>query len=563
MLRISLFGTLFHFANATYRSRITSLCLGGVLLAGLAACQPNNDESLLPQVDESERVRVTDERITNLEAPIPSQCYTRTESQHNPCYTCHQRYPSSDTRTNKLDDGALQGGYAFSDEGLTNHWQNLFVDRQEWLNQISDAAILEYINQDNYAALAENLNSKGWKGYSPDLADFAFPEKAFDEQGFARDNSGWVAFNYKPFLGTFWPTNGSTDDVIIRLPSAFRERNGEANRDIYLINLSLLEMNIKQLDALSIPPMDEPLLDLDLNGDGQLTAHVTHLNRRDHYVGDAAEIALNNQQYPADTEFLHSVRYVGVDSQGDIYTPPRMKELRYMRKIRELQAYDVDSRYARERKEKRLGMLPDFVNHYDRGLENGMGWMLRGFIEDYNGQLRPQSYEESMACMGCHAAIGTTIDHTFAFGRKVSGADGWGYIDTRGMADAPSIAEDDGEILNYLRRAGGGSEFRENPEMLARWYHENGEVNEEKVRKADVYSLISPSPERALKLNKAYTHLVRHQSYIYGRDATWLPARNVFHEVNPGEPPLDSAFQYFGWDLRLNWHAQHNTEARK
>ncbi|TMO83484.1 hypothetical protein CWC13_20075, partial [Pseudoalteromonas ruthenica] len=73
----------------------------------------------------------------------------------------------------------------------------------------------------------------------------AYPEKAFDEMGFARDGSGWVAFNYKPFPSTFWPTNGSTGDVMIRLPEAFRSKGGVYNQDVYLANLSLVELALK------------------------------------------------------------------------------------------------------------------------------------------------------------------------------------------------------------------------------------------------------------------------------------------------------------------------------
>lgn len=536
----------------------------GLALAALGGCGKEQPESLLPEVPEAQRTEVTNNAITNLEAPIPPQCYTKTEDRFNPCYTCHQRYPSEEERMNRLDDGDLQGGYAFSDVGLSNHWSNLFVDRQQWLEQVSDEAILRWINQDNYQALAARLQQQNWKGFMPDLANYANPQQAFDEQGFARDGSGWVAFNYKPFPGTFWPTNGSTDDVIIRLPEAFRELRGKQNRNLYLLNLSLLEMAIKQLDSITIPATDERSINADLNGDGEIQGEADRLQKRSHYLGDASDVALAKQQYPTGTEFMHSVRYVGIDDNDTIVVPPRMKELRYMRKIRQLEAYDVESRYARERKDKRLGMLPTFINHFDEGMENGLGWMVSGFIEDYDGALRPQTFEENMHCMGCHAAVGTTIDQTFAFARKVTGANGWGYINTRGMQDAPSIAETDGEILNYLKRAGGGSEFRENPEMLKRWYNENGSVNEDKVRAADVYTLIAPSRERALDLNKAYTHTVRHQSYIHGRDATWLPARNVFEEVQAGEPPLPRERQYFGWDIRLNWEnttEKHSQEA--
>ena len=542
--------------------KMSSLILTAIALPTLAGCSDSSASGPLPPVPEAQRVEVTNNAITNLEAPIPAQCYTKTEDRFNPCYTCHQRYPSDQERMNRLDDGALQGGYAFSDVGLSNHWSNLFVDHRQWLEDVSDEAILAWINQDNYSDLPARLQARDWEGFMPDLANYAWPEKAFDEQGFARDGSHWVAFNYKPFPGTFWPTNGSTDDVIIRLPKAFRELRGRENREIYLLNLSLLEMTIKQLDSLTIPAMDETQLNIDLDGDGQLSGQTRRLRKRDHYLGDAGEIALATQQYPTGTEFMHSVRYVGIDGNDNIVVPPRMKELRYMRKIRQLAPYDVESRYARERKDKRLGMLPTFINHFDEGMENGLGWMVSGFIEDYDGNLRPQTFEENMHCMGCHAAVGTTIDQTFAFARKVTGADGWGYIDTRGMQDAPSIAESDGEILNYLKRAGGGSEFRENPEMIDRWYHDNGSVKAEKIRNTDVYSLISPSRERALKLNKAYTHIVRHQSYIHGRDATWVPAKNVFEEVKAGEPPLPREHRYFGWDIRLNWSDDTETQSQ-
>jgi hypothetical protein len=159
-----------------------------------------------------------------------------------------------------------------------------------------------------------------------------------------------------------------------------------------------------------------------------------------------------------------------------------------------------------------------------------------------------------MFCMGCHGTIGTTIDQTFAFPRKVTGANGWGYIDLKGMADAPNMGEEKGEILQYLGRVGGGNEFRENPEMKARWFNEDGSVRESAVRNADVYALITPSRERALVLNKAYKIIVDEQSYVYGRDATVVPAKNVFRELDPEKaPPLEAASRVNHWDIRLDW----------
>lgn len=544
--------------------------LSFILTAGLAlavySCSSDDHSSVatdydvnatgLPAVAVDFRTVVQDERIQNLEASIPPQCYTKTEGQHNPCYTCHQNYDrTAEDRLNQLDDGHLQGHYSFSDIGSSNHWTNLFVDRSAWLESVSDEQILDYINTDNYSDLAETLNGRNWEGFVPDLANYQKAAEAFDENGLALDGSHWVAFNYKPFLGTFWPTNGSTDDVLVRLPKAFRELNGHFNKNAYFINLTLLELAIKNIDSASIWPVDEALMGVDIDGNGVLGS-ASQVVRRSNYVGDAKDIPLTFQQFPQDAELMHSVRYVGVDVNDAITIPPRMKELRYMRKVSVMARYVMDSRYAKERKEKRLVEVPSYINRGADGLDNGLGWFVQGFIEDYDGNLRPQSFEETVFCMGCHKSIGTTIDSTFSFARKVTGADGWKYIDLHGMKDAPSMAEEGGEILNYLRRAGGGSEFRENTEMEEKWYSTQDAVDEEKVIAADVYTLLAPSRRRALDLNKAYSHIVRHQSFIHGRDATWQPVSNVNESVDETTPSLESEYRFQGWDIRLDWDKQ-------
>lgn len=529
---------------------------------GLYSCSSDDNNSsnaalavnALPEVAEASRSLITDERILNLEASIPSQCYTKTEGQFNPCYSCHQNYDrEGEERLNLLDDGYLQGDYNFSDIGVTNHWTNLFVDRTDWLASVSDEDILDYINTDNYSGLAETLKARNWEGFVPDLANYQNAAAAFDENGLALDGSHWVAFNYKPFPGTFWPTNGSTDDVLLRLPKAFRELNGEFDKDIYFINLTLVELNVKNIDEASIWSIDEAKIGIDVDANGVLET-ATRVVKGTNYIGDAKDVALMFQQFPAETELMHSVRYVGVESDGGVVIPPRMKELRYMRKVNTLSLDALDSRYAKERKEKRLLEIPSYISRGDEGLDNALGWFVQGFIEDYDGELRPQSFEETVFCMGCHKAIGTTIDSTFSFARKVTGKDGWKYIDLKGMQDAPSVGEEGGEILNYLKRAGGGSEFRENTEMLEKWYKPDGSVDEAKVAAADVYTLIAPSQRRALDLNKAYSHIVRHQSFIHGRDATVVPARNVYDSVEEGSQPLEAEHQFQGWDIRLDWN---------
>jgi hypothetical protein len=154
------------------------------------------------------------------------------------------------------------------------------------------------------------------------------------------------------------------------------------------------------------------------------------------------------------------------------------------------------------------------------------------------------------------ANFGSTVDHTFAFARKITGTPGWGYIDLHGMPDAPLVGEDVGEILQYFRRVGAGDEFRENEELLERFFREDGRVRTDKVRSMDVYGLISPSRSRAIALNKAYWTIVREQSFIRGRDANLAPMDNVYRRVDPEKAPTLPRSRRFDSDIRLDWTAR-------
>jgi hypothetical protein len=489
--------------------------------------------------------------VYNREAIVPPMCYTRTEGQHNPCYVCHQdRVPG---RPNAMNDGQLQLAYSFSELGAQNHWQNLFEDRSARVAAISDAEIKAWVAGDNYSELEGRLRAAGFKGYVPDLGDLARGAEAFDEEGFARDGSHWVAFNYMPLPSTFWPTNGSTDDVMIRLPQSFRSAaDGQYARDVYRANLALVEANIKGLDAVSVAPIDERVVGSDLDGDGVLGT-AERITRHASYVGAAARELKRAFLYPRDTEFLHSVRYVGVDAKGAVFVPPRMKELRYMRKYFPRTEPQLAEAYLLEQIAKDKGELPGYVDRGEHGLDNELGWVLSGFIENRAGRLRAANYEETLYCMGCHSSIGSTIDSTFSFARKVDGRDGWGYVNLRGMPDAPSRGERKGEIATYLARAGGGDELRSNTEMLARWF-KDGHVDERKVRAAtDVYTLITPSRRRALELDKAYRVIVEDQDFVYGRDATVVPPANVYTAVDPETAPTLPEALAQRWDIRLDW----------
>jgi len=494
------------------------------------------------------------QEIYNAESVIPPQCYTKTESTNNPCYACHQSYKESPNRPNAMNDGDLQGEYQFSDLGTKNHWKNLFVDRTKLIEKISDNEIKQWISQDNYADFIEEFSTnKSWKGEVTPIKNLANPNEAFDSKGLAKDGSHWVAFNYKPFPSTFWPTNGSTGDAMIRLPRAFREKNGKFSVDIYFANLALVEMTMKGIKSISTIPVSEQVIGLDVDGNNQLTSSVSQINLRSHYLGDARNIVVNNLLYPENTEFLHTVRYIGVNDDGTIYNAQRMKEVRYMKKHSFKDKAELASEYYLEAKEKHFENLPQVHLLGDKGVNSNMGWTLNAYIENAKGELRHQNSQELAFCAGCHKTIGSTLDQTFSFPRKVEGSGGWGYINLARQEDAPNIGENQGEILTYFQRVGGGDEFRQNKEMLQRWFNKDGTVNSEKVSSAkSVYELITPSSQRALKLNKAYLSIVREQSYIFGRDATLTSASNVFKQVDESQAPLPPEHRY-DWDMRLDW----------
>jgi len=96
-------------------------------------------------------------------------------------------------------------------------------------------------------------------------------------------------------------------------------------------------------------------------------------------------------------------------------------------------------------------------------------------------------------------------------------------------------------------------EYRENTEIRARFFDAAGRVDEDAVRAADVYTLITPSRKRALALNKTYLTIVREQSYLYGRDANIEPMQKVYHHVNFIIGPTFGPTYRYQTDIRLDW----------
>ncbi|MCB0193693.1 MAG: hypothetical protein KDJ65_17225 [Anaerolineae bacterium] len=498
-------------------------------------------------------------RTRNLEAGVPSQCYTKTAGEANPCWTCH----TARNGLNFMSDWTLQEEYSFSDAALDNHWSNLFVDRTEEIAAISDAEMMAYIKTDNYTPLREALETvEDYPGYVPDL-DFNL---GFDDEGFARDGSRWRAIRYKPFLGTFWPTNGNTDDVLIRLPEAFRiDSEGNESRDIYKINLAIIEAVIAtdwavptENAARVVEPISEVIAGLDLDGDGELSDNITVIRGMpEHYVGGAENVDVLRHVYPEGVEFLHSVRYVDVDNPSLLST--RMKELRYSHKVRFLDTWALARRYEREFNDKDAGHVPAYTGTPLVGLRNDFGWQLQGFIEDADGRLRLQTEEEHRFCMGCHSSVGATVDQTFTLARKVPGSAGWQYQYLEGIPDVPQFDHDKPEILTYFERVTGGDEFRANTEILDRFFP-GGELDEAEVLRAapggdkDILHLIQPSRERAALLNKAYMALVKEQTFELGRDTIISPPVNVHEAIENGDTELrETGKVFFDGRLWLDW----------
>ncbi|MEA3492088.1 MAG: hypothetical protein U9R27_09335, partial [Campylobacterota bacterium] len=452
---------------------------------------------------------------------ITSQCYTKTvgidNKKHNPCYSCHTKNIEPNFT---LQDDDLQENYDFPASALKNHWTNLFKDRTKQVEAISDKEILKYVKNDNYKNLNSKLNNipkswdynnnGKWDGYIPDC------QYNFDNEGFDRASNnkytGWRAFAYYPFLGTFWPTNGSTDDVLIRLSKDFQQNiKGEFDIDVYKLNLSIIESLIKQ-QTIGIKPIDEVKYGVDLNQNGKLdiankivfnwkTPSYDIKNSRlfnfsMSYVGLAKE-KLNSGKlhiapglYPINTEFLHSVRYIDIDKNSNIKMAKRMKELRYGIKTSWLNYSDLEAIGIATLKEK--NDFPDrteqHIGDIEVGINNKKGWYYQGFIEDKDGELRPQSYEETLYCIGCHSNIGAIVDSTFVFSRKFekdTHQNGWYHWTQKGLKGIKDKKLSNGktEYINYLKVNNSGDEFRENREVLNKFFDKNLNLKENEIKK--------------------------------------------------------------------------------
>jgi len=517
--------------------------------------------------------------LNNNAAYVTSQCYTKTIDEnktiHNPCFSCH----INSKEPNYIDDWDLQVNRDFSDYTKVNRFTNLFKDRTDLVANITDNSILNYVRENNYKQdnkllLQEKLstlpnewdvNGDGvWNGYMPDCY-FDFNDEGFDKNP-KGDYTGWRAFAYYPFLGTFWPTNGSTDDVLIRLDEIFRQNNYEVEDiAIYKLNLSIVESLIKQADV-PIERVDENIYGVDLNQDGLLNdTNIIKFNwtKPDYnattgkienfsmsYVGKAKELLKDNivmiapGLFPKNTEFLHSVRYLDIkEDNSSISMAPRMKELRYAKKTTWNTYGQLQNATMAEIMEKDLfpDRLRTIVGTSETGLQTGLGWVYQGFIEDKDGDLRPQNYEETQYCIGCHSGVGAIADSTFVYQRKFDNTHfqkGWYHWsqDENGLKNIKEPKTKDGryEYSLYLEQNNAADEFRANTEAKTKFFQTDTVLKQEELEilHNDISHLLYPSISRALELNKAYKVIVDEQSFIYGRDAHVKPVENVYKEID-------------------------------
>jgi hypothetical protein len=512
--------------------------------------------------------------VNNHSAYIPPQCYTKTKDEQgkvsNPCYSCHV----NGTRPNFLhDDGDLQLSYDFSDYSAHNRYDNLFKDRSQAVAKISDDQIDQYINTSNYQTddgsliLAKTLsnvpqewdaNKDGtWNGYMPDIY-FNFDHQGFDITPSGKE-SGWLAFGYYPFPGAFMPTNGSTDDVMIRLPQEFRrDVQGKFNRQVYKTNLAIVEALIRERD-IAITTLDERSYGVDLNKNGTLDMASKVVYRWAplkhefmNYVGQAGKEYASKRQdisaglYPKGTEFLHSVRYLAMSGENVVMSK-RMKELRYAKKTTWNNYSQLSKSVSAEIKERHD--YPNRLSQYhasrhagiEKGLYNGRGWRYQGFIEDVKGALRPQSYEETLSCMGCHTGVGATVDSSFSFPRKFnhdSFQQSFYHWSQKGLSQVADPKRQDGqhEYSFYLANNNTANEYRNNFEIKDKFFKDGKlvtKMSEQLVN--DISTLLVPSAARARTLNKAYKVIVDEQSYTLGREAHVLPITSVYKKIPVGD----------------------------
>lgn len=387
----------------------------------------------------------------NEDPAIPVQCWIETGyGTQNACKYCH---------TNSLADMGHGNAAPLAEDQILYSFPSPNLNRVNWRNVIAPQEIIErltrerievpgakdpkcaaYVRSDNWRAAYNKARPKGetsWNNPSnassplqlvPALnPDDLYPMKGddptkggrhgyVDGEGFVRNKekgyTGWRAVNFFPYA-IFTPLTGSVSGIYIRLPEPFMQVDGSLNIETYRQNLELLEKNIKNQEPGS-----------------------------SFYFGDANEVPVKKGFYPKGTEFAHPLHYVDLNADGQAGTSldgvhprgiedyefpgtrsKRVKEIRYMYKWEDV---DLDDIAIEEEEEDHPAVLG---KEWKGWIENGAGWILAAFIESRTGEIRPQTTEELLQCLGCHSSVGNTVDAVWSFQRKLPGSAGWGEMD--------------------------------------------------------------------------------------------------------------------------------------
>ena len=395
-----------------------------------------------------------------------------------------------------------------------------------------------------------------WDGFVPDV-QFAFDEHGFDHRPDGTP-TGWRAFAYYPFVGTFFPTNGSADDVLIRLDPALREDDATATstRAIYTVNFAIVEALITRADV-AIDPVDEAALGVDLDLDGRLgratrvafDAPATAAARRACTTSAARATCRARGSsrsrpglFPLHTEFFHTVRYLDVGPDGVVAMAPRMKEVRYAKKARWL-TYDAlkahvaleakttatsPAAHARRRVVPRGGRL----QRARAGTSRASSRRATGRCGRSRSRSRP-SARGATAASAPRPTASSRLRASCATSGPARGWFHWSQHDLRGIPE-PRRRDGQFEYTLYLREAGAGDELRSNAEVLAPLLRRRAARfarAKSSGLHADIARLLLPSPARALDLDRAYRAVVLDQSFDHGRDAVLAASPNV--EANP------------------------------
>ena len=157
--------------------------------------------------------------------------------------------------------------------------------------------------------------------------------------------------------------------------------------------------------------------------------------------------------------------------------------------------------------------------------------------------LRPQSFEETVFCVGCHGGIGATDDFDLrlpaqarpAGGRLVPLVAARARRRPRPGRRRRVAATTQRYLMRERRRRRVPRQPRDHQRVLRR--RRRGEAGRPgEAERSDVASLLYPSRRRALDLDKAYRTIVIDQDFVRGRDALPTPAENVYREVEGDQP---------------------------